>query len=507
MLKSSILKRFAKRLPVLVLVIFCLSNLHAQEKPSHDPLEYEVSVTAQLLPVFAVDAQDNPVYDLKREELELYVGGKRCKILFFNGYELAMQERVEGEAAVKKAPAKKRRHPQRLNFIIIDSMISNVNTLGVSRVIAMQIIRQALPGDAFVIMESNQLEGFQYVIGPEKDKAKLAKALKGIKRVRVRREFNNASLRRLARSGQGQGSGEEAAQLNAMAAADEARERAKYQKDITRFSAALDRLKYALKSTTLPKTVYLISPGVMSWGLGNMPVTSLRFLEDAAKSVNYGGSLFYLINPIPRQKKGRDWGKSLKFMADAAGGKFISGSSIKDIAAKVKKSTSAYYELAFTTKSRPGQRSRIQVICKREGVRLTTIANSEQARPYRLMKGMEQKLFVLNIVNGGSWSRRMMRSVKKIEYGLLNAKRVKGKNGGSHILKDILVTIPGDMRQKNLHLFQLQVDAVTQKADLTMIRKKAKGEEQFQFKCLEGKSYYFVLIDPVKPSCIYSPVI
>jgi hypothetical protein len=48
-------------------------------------------------------------------------------------------------------------------------------------------------------------------------------------------------------------------------------------------------------------------------------------------------------------------------MADQVGGKFICGSSIKNIVKKIKKSTSAYYEVAYNTGKKSSKRSRIQL--------------------------------------------------------------------------------------------------------------------------------------------------
>ena len=160
--------------------------------------------------------------------------------------------------------------------------------------------------------------------------------------------------------------------------------------------------------------MFLISGAVINVDGGENPVTYLRFLEEAAKEINYGGSLFYLINPLKQKKRGR--GSDLKFMADAAGGKFISGTGMNDIVTQVKNSTSAYYELAFSPPpSAAGKKSRIEIKCKRKGVELTTIAHSEKERPYRSMKNMEKRMFVLNVINGGSWS-RMTASVKQVKY-------------------------------------------------------------------------------------------
>ena len=45
---------------------------------------------------------------------------------------------------------------QDINFIILDTLVSNKNTLGLARFIATGIINNASAGDSFVILESNQ---------------------------------------------------------------------------------------------------------------------------------------------------------------------------------------------------------------------------------------------------------------------------------------------------------------------------------------------------------------
>jgi hypothetical protein len=77
-------------------------------------------------------------------------------------------------------------------------------------------------------------------------------------------------------------------------------EREKYQHDIWIFSDSLKQLKYALRTITHPKTVYLVSAGPVPGAMGNT-ATYYRFLEDAAKEINYGGSMFYLVNPLKQK--------------------------------------------------------------------------------------------------------------------------------------------------------------------------------------------------------------
>jgi hypothetical protein len=278
------------------------------------------------------------------------------------------------------------------------------------------------------------------------------------------------------------------------------KEREKYQKDVSRFAHSLQQLKYALRTTTLPKTVYLISAGQMEGMLGDNPITYLRFLEDAAKAVNYGGSLFYLINPLKQKAPGK--GTALKFMSDAVGGKFISGTSVKNVVSQVKKNTSAYYELAFNPAKESGQKSRVKLKCKRKGVQLTTINYSEKGRPYRLMKKIEKRLFVLNIVNGGSWS-RMVAPVKQVKYKTPDTAKTPGN---PDLSKYIEVVIPPEMRNRELDLYLVDIDVNTRKAAFGLVKKTVGETEKLRIKIKKDKKQYFVFIEPSTTTCIYNRV-
>ncbi|MCP5046627.1 MAG: hypothetical protein GY940_05620, partial [bacterium] len=175
----------------------------------------------------------------------------------------------------------------------------------------------------------------------------------------------------------------------------------------------------------------------------------------------------------------------------------ISGTGIKDIVTQVKNNTSAYYELAFSPPpAAAGKKSSIRLKCNRKGVKLTTIAHSEKERPYRTMKNIERKMFVLNVVNGGSWS-RMVAPVKMVKF----------KTTGAKDLKNIAVPLPPDMKNRDLHLYQVDIDPNTRKAVIGFARGKAGQTGKMRIKVNPGKQQFFVIIEPSTASCIYNRVI
>jgi len=457
---------------------------NSREEATEDKLKYEVSVDAQLVPVFVVDKDGNPVFDLKKEDFQLYADNEPVEIISFSSYRREGQEKQKPETV---------KAPERMNFIILDTLISNRNLLGITRAIAMGIIEKSSPGDSFIILESNQITGLQYVTGPEKDKKLLFKALKKIEKRYMTRDVTLApdlareSQRAVASNGPAR---ETAMLIMAIKMVEVERERQRYRRDIRTLADSIQQLKYALKTIKLPKTVFLISTGPMKFALGELPVTSYRYLEDAAKAVNFGGALFYMVNPLAfkRERQRTD----LKFVTDNVAGKFIHGASFPEIIDNVGKSTSAYYEMAFQPVKKDGLKSRIRVECKRKGMEPISLAYSEKSTPYPRMKLMEKKLFALNVVTDGSWS-RMVSKVGRVKYKRLNPGIIE-------------INVPPAMRNRRLDVFRVHVDPQTQKARFEFEKRVMGKNAQIRVTPMENRDSYFVIIEPETPICIYNRV-
>jgi len=142
----------------------------------NDILHHEVQVSAQVVPIFAVDSKGNPVYDLKEEEILLYVNRKPYKILQFMNYQLE----EETEALEKKGETKReiiRKVPERVNFIILDGISNSMSGVRNTKRLAVGIVKSGSPGDSFVILKASPRTGLKYVIGPEKNKTKLTSGI------------------------------------------------------------------------------------------------------------------------------------------------------------------------------------------------------------------------------------------------------------------------------------------------------------------------------------------
>ena len=163
---------------VLLLQVFLAHPLLMSQE--HKPLKYQVEVKASVIPLFAVDSKGNAVFDLKKDELELYVNGKLTDIYEMMAYRFESREEVvekakaEGVQSVQQVFAE----PNRVIFIILDSMNCSFYGLDRSKRIAMELIQKGDPGDMFVILLVTLESGLKYIAGPERKSEGLVKRVK-----------------------------------------------------------------------------------------------------------------------------------------------------------------------------------------------------------------------------------------------------------------------------------------------------------------------------------------
>jgi len=508
-------------LPLLLIslfLIYCIIpgiSVYAQDNTAdwQKPLRYEIDVNAQIIPVFAVTTGGEPVFDLKAEEIELLVNGKPFKIANFTIFQVEGDQRPPGKGDEDQ---KRVESLGRINFIVFDSVSNSQRGLKRAKEIALGIIKESPKSDAFVLLESNPKSGIRYVVGPDRDKKKLAKGIKEVVKIAGQRYFSPQTFLRSAgvtpNAAQQDGPNSRAYRERMFEIAMEIVEgdRKEYRKQLMVFLHSLSQMKYALKTVTQPRMVFLISGGIPASSLGRHYVRYYKFMGSAAKAINYGGSVLYMINPVPVTNLGIT--HSLKFMAEESGGKYFGGSDLKKIVTRVKKHTRAYYELAFY----PGERNkpqddklRIKIKCKRKGVNVNTVNYSERGKPYREMETIQKKLFALSVVTGGSWS-RIVGKVKKVKFKKLKtgknrarAKLFKGK--GKHKHARISVPIPETMR-KAVDVFVVNLEPETMKADIGISHQTANEKMEIDLPVVEGRQQYVVIVEPEQTRCLYNQV-
>ncbi|MCP5106318.1 MAG: hypothetical protein GY950_23235, partial [bacterium] len=142
----------------------------------------------------------------------------------------------------------------------------------------------------------------------------------------------------------------------------------------------------------------------------------------------------------------------------------------------------------------------IKVKCKRAGVSVNTFKQTERTKPYYRMEPVEKKLFALNMVTGGSWS-RMMGKVVRIKY-----RKLRNEKSGNETYAIIEIPLPAKMKNRKLDLFFVQIDTKTRKVNVEMLNQSLRDRANLIVKKKENTRDFFVIIEPVFTYCIYNQV-
>jgi VWFA-related protein len=527
----------------LIFLLLLFSGMAALSQ--EDPLKYNITVDVKMLPLFAMDGDGNPVFDLAKEDLELYINGKPYEISYF--------KRFDFESSTVKTSKVEPEENMRVIFIILDTMFTSRTGFRRSKEIIVDLVGRARPGDRFVLFENSDLSGLRYVAGGEESRELLIKKVKKIRRpisrwatqlYRDRELSHNIDFSLLTEARLETKHWRSAQQLRL------ASERMRYRHHVKHFSNIMSRFKYILKTIDKPKLVFLISEGMAASafklemrkapeevrvGASNVQQSAsevearsetteyqsvllkdektaadlndryssalFRYLGQVAKSVNFGGSVIYTINPRALNDINDDnlsGEMSLRYMAVESGGRYFSGSDADEIVKRIERSTSGYYQLAFYSDPKAGENLEIDVRCKREGVRVRTVNHAQGSKNYLELDEVQRKMFALNVVSGGSWSRTVGK-VMRVRYS-----KKKGENPGKRNTYTLTVPLPKEMKNKKLDMFLINLDTRTNRVDMDIVSKDAKDWLNLKVVPRKHRKQYFVIIEPSEAYCIYN---
>jgi hypothetical protein len=499
----------------------------------HEPIKHEVSVSRMLIPFYAYDSDGNPVYDLKKEELQLYINGKQVEITDFNRtvfeYDWETTKKVT-ERKITPAPPVQ----ERTVFLVIDTMFNSFYGIKRAKKICNELIdsNSFSPGSQFVIMENSLFGGLKLIGGPEKDKKKLKKFLGKISRLpeSISRESgDDIAVRNFKR---------DSSSSNRVA---EKIERWHQKEKVKFFCSFLSQLKYSLEAINQPKLVFLVSEGIEEiLFYESNPYIKEHIVSDTSmvdqlkklvKEINEGGSLMYTIysgrpklyktmhDTAPAGKggggEGSDHGddftldqmnilpfvrgsgvSSLKDIAVGSGAKFYDDVSER-IVKEIHNSTAAYYELAFVPKTDPGSAMGVKIKCKRKGIRIDSILQAKTDIDYINMKKIQKKVFAINVALKRSWA-HTTRNTGEALYWWEDSQK-----------KNILVKMPKEMNGRLVDVFFVWFDKDFTNPYITMKSRKVKDIETIaikQKKMDKNRLLYFVIVEPQSTQCIYNQV-
>jgi VWFA-related protein len=530
----------------LLLVFFSFLSMPAggrQDQAEHEPLTYDVSVSAVLVPVFAIDSKGNPVHDLKQEELELYINGKQVEFLL-NRYQFDETLKTDKEASDPDQYKRERR----VVFIILDAIFNSLEGFKRGKEIAAKLIKERTSDDHYIVLQLTPTSGLDYIAGPEPGSEEL---IEKIGKISLKKRLWRDNLFSKKRMPDNITYGTEDPREDPLAQGRFGRmrevnvrmEKMQYMATVKRFGFLLSQFQHAMNTITNPKLVFLISEGVSrsamesgevpgeegsssgaeitqdSWSVntfdgtfraavqytGHISNFHLKYLTEVAKSINRGGSVLYTINPKLQQgvlDDNESGEMSLNYVARESGGKYFQGAKVEKVVEDIKQTTAAYYELTFNAGAIKGKEMRLKINCKREGVQVHSLKYAASATPYRKMNKVQKKIFALNVVTGGTWS-RMTGTVKQVPF-----RRFKPKTDEKSQIRLVRFAIPKEMQNRKADLFLIESDPKTNNVKIQVKHKTLKEQEQLQLKLdLSGKMHQFVaFIEPKNAYCIFNRI-
>ncbi|HLP59246.1 MAG TPA: hypothetical protein VK186_10470 [Candidatus Deferrimicrobium sp.] len=528
--------KFHRFLPFLMLMVAAICGTApltaSGYEAKQDNITHKISVDVMLIPVFVVSPDGNPVFDLKKEDFALSVNGTPIEISEFVQFDFENQQELIEEVTVK-TPEIEVKQPARAIFIVIDSVFNSFFGYRRAKEIAIDIINNGSPEDMFIVMENRAGGGLRHIGGPDENKKDTIKEIDKLKlpsgnwdrNLNLTREWNILADTNFYDPA------EVSAGLENLSNTSRFMEKNAYKNQAHHFSDFLVQFKYALKTITRPKVVFLISEGIdkAAFSILQEPEKVAEYddfssaltrdeegvdkkkafqdprlfkdLQEVVKAMNEGGSVLYTVNPGRiREDEEASGEMSLKFLANESGGQYIAGVDTQKIVKKVKTTTAAYYELAFTPTPEMRKNIDIEIKCKRPGVKVNSFKKTERAKPYYRMDLTEKKLFALNTVTGGDWS-RIVGKVVKIKY-----RSLRDEKQGNEIISLLEIPLPPKMKGRELDLFYVQIDTQTKKVNIELLTQTLKDRANIIVRKRENKKDFFVIIEPVFTYCVYNQV-
>jgi len=456
---------------VIILTAYFSTPALAAQDQEHEPLEYEVAVRALLVPFVAVDASGKPVYDLRDDELELYINEKPTKIIYLHRMVFGDKEisAVEETQPVEDVKGMLTKTETRLVFIIVDALFNSVPGLKRSKAIARKLIENCTPQDRIVLLEI-RMGGLKYIAGPEPGGKPFLKYLDKLKKNphrilmwteskydrRDKKDFNEV------RDGRGK-------------ALMEAR-----RETVKMWLNAFHQYKNALRTIDEPKVTFLLTEDFLG-ELSNethMFLEHRRIMEYMQKQIHDGGSVLQKVH---------------------VGG--LRERHVIPMVNRLNKFTAAYYEVFFNPGLEAGENMNIAIKCKRPGVKINAVGHKEKDKPYQKMSKIQKKLFAVSTACGQGWSRLIGR-VHQVSYQKMKTRKI-----GNETQTVLSVRIPDEIRGKKVDVFSLRFDDKYQDVDVSMEERAADEWETITLESKnEKKNLYFVIVERDTAYCFFNKV-
>jgi len=440
-------------------------------------IQHKVQVSAWIIPVFAVDANGNPVFDLREEDMQITIDGRPVSLQYLmrRNFLVESQERIETDAP-ENPPAATAAGPQlpRLIFLLIDETFSNISVKKRIKEVCQKLIDEGGEADRFVVMGINSWRGLYYIAGPEPKSSAL--------KAKIEKLPLNTQGTRMSLAGRDVTDGGTDLSLMPFMGI-----LAKDDEPPSEWFRSVKAMKYALRTFPQAKVVFLISQGIPSgllWQDG-FP-RGFGLLKDLAKAFNESGTAIFAVNPSSNQATWNRGQESLVTLTEAAGGKYFSGKKVDDLVSTIRRTTSGYYELVLGGDTQIADASRLQITSRRPGIQIIAPQALSRHKSYGEMNGFERELFAVDICLGGLWS-RMAGSIQ----GFAIDHREPGEG-----IETVEGVLPPAMRQQPLDLFCIRLADGSMDPVINKKNEAVGDRARFQVKRVSGERVYLLAISP-----------
>lgn len=476
MLKKLFKKSVISLWIVFFLFLFIETTIPAYSQEEKD-LSYDVSVRALQVPFVASDSKGQPVFNLKQDELELFINGKQQDILYLFDSPFK-SEPITSSTPVDTLSQSSPFDMKRIKFIIIDAFFNSMTGLDKSKKIARKIIEECSPKDMFVLMQIT-FNGLEYIAGPEPSGPNFVKFLDNIKKTRQSMELWSPTEQEVLIAYSLPWIGDPFIYLNGM----------RHSEDVSfeLYKDSFKQLNQALRTITNPKVTYLINEGVVA-------ATQYKTVVDEGRKYNSAQIRTGYFEKFLDQYV-YDGGSILK-KVDLNRYEEIKPSMLDSIASDLIHSTDAYYEIYFDPGDAKSKELAIEIKCKRPGIQINSVHYKDKDKPYMGLNETMKKAYAASAAFGQS-SSRMLGRVKKAPF-----KRIE--NPGNPMGDQIEVSLPLEMQNRNLDIFILYFN--DKYKDPSIISQSKMCQEKAIFYLKPDKKRTVVYFSIIEPTQVYTVV-
>ncbi len=409
-----------------VLILAAAARGEAPAPPPRLTSAETVNVEVKIVPFYAVDAEGNPVYDLRADEIELRTEGAPVTVESLDRY--VIQAGRAGAEASPLTPT-----PSRTVFFLFDLTFSTPNGFNTDKRLAANLVKSWPGGDRLFLVAHGTRGGLEKRLGPvppdAEGKKELLAAIEAlqpeIRRVELQDDPKIDYGPPSERAGHGKFSG--SAPGSQMAAAYDGIQgtvRNEYHNVARDLASSLGDFAAELRRINGPKLLMLFSQGLDNdlYFLGSSgfkvgsddsvevdsrraPPLVDRFRGPLAALAESGAvALFVNTDRSPEA----DADAVLRHMAQTTGGLYLEGRDSRDLEKRIAGSTTAYYEAAFRPAAPLLQRdsAAVQVVVRRPGVRVWAPAAVRTRESYSGLNDFEKRRMVIDLLAGGPTAQR-----------------------------------------------------------------------------------------------------